>query len=96
MMLLTEGLQVASMSGSQLGPYASGSAHVIWVVGAQKVVKSVEEGLQRIEEYSLPKEDERMRGAYGIGSAIGKILIVKREVAPGRSTVILLDEVIGF
>ena len=86
----------ASMSGSQLGPYASGSAHVIWVVGAQKVVKSVEEGLQRIEEYSLPKEDERMRGAYGIGSAIGKILIVKREVAPGRSTVILLDEVIGF
>jgi hypothetical protein len=86
----------ASMSGSQLGPYASGSAHVIWVVGAQKVVKSVEEGLQRIEEYSLPKEDERMRGVYGMGSAIGKILIVKREVAPGRSTVIFLDEVIGF
>jgi hypothetical protein len=86
----------ASMSGSQLGPYASGSAHVIWVVGAQKVVKSVEEGLQRIEEFSLPMEDERMRGVYGIGSAIGKILIVRREAAPGRSTVILLGEVIGF
>lgn len=35
-----------------------------------------------------------MRGVYGINSAIGKILIVKREVMPGRST--LLDEVIGF
>src|SRR5436190_4504824 len=64
----------ASMSGSQLGPYASGSAHVIWVVGAQKLVKNIEEGLQRIEQYSLPLEDERMRGVYGIGSAIGKIL----------------------
>ena len=78
----------ASMSGSQLGPYASGSAHVSWVVGAQKVVKNVEEGIQRIEQYSLPKEDERMRDVYGMGSAVGKILIVKREVAPGRSTVI--------
>src|SRR5712691_4455166 len=47
-------VMAASMSGSQLGPYASGSAHVIWVVGAQKVVKSIDEGLQRIEQYSLP------------------------------------------
>ena len=89
-------VMIASMSGSQLGPYASGSGHVIWVVGAQKIVKNVEEGLQRIEEYSLPLEDERMRRVYGIGSAIGKILIVKREAMPGRSTLILLDDVIGF
>jgi hypothetical protein len=60
------------------------------------VVKNIEEGLQRIEQYSLPLEDERMRGLYGIGSAIGKILIVKREVMPGRSTLILLDDLIGF
>jgi L-lactate utilization protein LutC len=89
-------VMIASMSGSQLGPYASGSGNVIWVVGAQKVVKTIEEGLQRIEQYSLPLEDERLRSLYGIGSAIGKILIVKREVAQGRSTLILLDEVIGF
>jgi hypothetical protein len=37
-----------------------------------------------------------MRSVYGIGSAIGKILIVKREAMPGRSSLILLDEVIGF
>jgi L-lactate utilization protein LutC len=89
-------VMIASMSGSQLGPYASGSAHVIWVVGAQKIVRDIEEGFQRIEEYSLPLEDERLRGVYGIGSSIGKILIVKREAMPGRSTVILLDDVIGF
>jgi L-lactate utilization protein LutC len=87
---------IASMSGSQLGPYASGSAHVIWVVGAQKIVRNIEEGLQRIEQYSLPLEDERMRSTYGIGSAIGKILIVKREAFPGRSSLILLNEVLGF
>jgi hypothetical protein len=69
---------------------------VIWVVGAQKIVKNIEEGFQRIEQYSLPLEDERLRAAYGIGSAIGKILIVKREAMPGRSSLILLDEVIGF
>ena len=89
-------VMAASMSGSQLGPYASGSAHVIWVVGAQKVVKNIDEGLQRIEQYSLPMEDERMRSVYGMGSAIGKILIVRREVMPGRSTLILLEDVIGF
>ena len=89
-------VMVASMSGSQLGPYASGAAHVVWVVGAQKIVKNIEEGFQRIEQYSLPLEDERMRRVYGIGSAIGKILIVKREAMPGRSTLILLDDVIGF
>jgi L-lactate utilization protein LutC len=87
---------VASMSGSQLGPYASGAGKVIWVVGAQKIVRDIEEGLRRLEQYSLPREDERMRGVYGIGSAIGKILIVKREATPGRSTVILLNEAIGF
>ena len=79
-------VMVASMSGSQLGPYASGAAHVVWVAGAQKIVKNIEEGFERIEQYSLPLEDERMRRVYGIGSAIGKILIVKREVMPGRST----------
>jgi hypothetical protein len=87
---------VASMSSSQLGPYASGAGKVVWAVGAQKIVKNIELGFERIEDYSLPREDERMRGLYGIGSQTGKILIVKREVAKGRSSVILLNDAIGF
>lgn len=35
-------LVVASASGSQLAPYASGARKVIWVVGAQKVVPDLE------------------------------------------------------
>src|SRR5512135_1383866 len=39
---------VASKTGSQLGPYASGAGKVIWVVGAQKIVKDFNEGMKRI------------------------------------------------
>lgn len=41
---------IASNTGSQLGPYASGAGKVIWVVGAQKLVKDLNEGLKRINE----------------------------------------------
>ena len=43
---------VASNTGSQLAPYAASARHVIWVVGAQKIVKDLEEGRRRIEEYA--------------------------------------------
>src|SRR5439155_4029452 len=45
---------VASASGSQLGPYASGAGKVIWAVGTQKIVPSLDEAMRRIREYALP------------------------------------------
>ncbi len=54
---------VASGGGSQMGPYASGAGTVIWVVGAQKLVGSLEEGLRRLHEHSYVLEDERMQTA---------------------------------
>lgn len=45
---------------------------------------------------SSPLEDLRAREAYGIGSGINKVLIVNREVVPGRITVILVKEKLGF
>lgn len=92
----TGSLIAASMSGSQLGPYVSGAGRVILVVGAQKVVADVEEGLRRINEYALLLEDARAQAAYGIHSAVNKVLIINREVNPGRITVVLIDEAIGF
>ncbi len=70
---------VASASGSQLGPYASGAGKVIWVVGTQKIVPSLDEAMRRIREYALPLEDERAQLAYGQGSFIGKELIGERK-----------------
>src|SRR5439155_1123293 len=77
---------VASASGSQLGPYASGAGKVIWVVGSQKIVPSLDEAMRRIREYALPLEDERAQLAYGQGSFIGKELIFYREYLADRDT----------
>jgi L-lactate utilization protein LutC len=89
-------LLIASATGSQLGPYSFGAEKVVWVVGAQKVVPTLEDGLKRLREYSLPMEDARALVAYGVNSAINKTLIISREAIPGRATVILVDEVLGF
>jgi hypothetical protein len=92
----TGSLLAASMGGSQLGPYVSGAGRVILVVGTQKIVSDLEEGLRRIDEYSFPLEDARAQVAYGIRSAVNKVLIINREVNPGRITVVFVDEVPGF
>jgi hypothetical protein len=92
----TGALVAASAGGSQLGPYVSGAGQVILVVGTQKIVRDLEEGLLRIQEYAFPLEDARAQAAYGIGSGVNKILIINREVRPGRITVVLVDEVLGF
>src|SRR5438094_4651682 len=92
----TGSLLAASMGGSQLGPYVSGAGRVILVVGTQKIVSDLEEGLRRIYEYAFPLEDARAQAAYGIHSAVNKVLIINREITPGRITVVFVDEVLGF
>jgi hypothetical protein len=89
-------LIAASASGSQLGPYVSGAGRVVLVVGTQKIVADLDEGLRRIEEHVFPLEDARAQAAYGIHSSVNKILILQREGTPGRVTVVLVDEVLGF
>jgi hypothetical protein len=89
-------LLIASASGSQLGPIVSGAAHVILVIGGQKVVADLEAGIRRIYEYSLPLEDLRAREAYGLPSGVNNILIMNKVVAPDRVTAILVHEVLGF
>jgi L-lactate utilization protein LutC len=92
----TGSLIAASNGGSQLGPYVSGAGRVILVVGTQKIVSDLDEGLRRIDEYAFPLEDARAQATYGIHSGVNKVLIINREVAPGRMTVVLVDEVLGF
>jgi hypothetical protein len=89
-------LLAASMGGSQLGPYVSGAGQVILVVGTQKIVSDLEEGLRRIDEYAYPLEDARAQAAYGIHSGVNKVVIINREITPGRITVVFVDEVLGF
>jgi hypothetical protein len=92
----TGSLLAASMGGSQLGPYVSGAGRVILLVGTQKIVSDVEEGLHRIDEYAFPLEDARAQAAYGIHSAVNKVIIINREITPGRITVVFVDQALGF
>ena len=89
-------LLIASASGSQLGPIVSGAGHVVVVVGAQKIVPDLDTGLRRIEEYCFPLEDRRARQAYGVPSGVNNVLIINRTVVPGRITVVLVSEPLGF
>jgi hypothetical protein len=86
---------VASFGGSQLGPIVSGAGRVILVAGAQKVVPDLATAFRRVEEYSYPKEDVRLQEAYGRHSAVKKMLILNGELAPGRTTVILVRQPVG-
>ncbi|MFI9818848.1 LUD domain-containing protein [Saccharothrix variisporea] len=89
-------LVAASATGSQFTPYAFGAGQAVWVVGAQKVVPDLETALTRIRTYSLPKENERCMAVYGQPSVLSKILIIERELFPGRATLVLVREPIGF
>ena len=92
----TGSLVAASGSGSQLPAYAGGAARRIWIVGAQKVVPDLSTALRRVEDHCLPLESARAQAAYGQPSAINHLLILNAEPHPGRSTVLLLREAIGF
>jgi hypothetical protein len=87
----TGSLVIASASGSQLPGYAGGAARAIWIVGAQKVVPDLS-----TEDHCLPLESARAQVAYGQPSAINRLLILNAEYLPGRGTVLLLREAIGF
>jgi L-lactate utilization protein LutC len=92
----TGSLVIASGSGSQLPGYAGGSARAIWIVGAQKVVPDLSSALRRVEDHCLPLENDRAMRVYGQPSAINRLLILNAEPRPGRGTVLLLREAIGF
>ena len=92
----TGSLVLASGSGSQLPANAGGAAHAVWIVGAQKVVPDLSTALRRVEEHALPLENARAEAVYGMPSAVNRLLILNAEPRPGRGTVLLLREAIGY
>jgi hypothetical protein len=89
---------VASNTGSQLPHIVSTSANLVFVVGAHKIVNSLNEGLKRLEEYVIPLEDQRMMKEYGVGTHPNKILFFKGEalITNRKIKVIIVKEVLGF
>ncbi len=88
-------LVIASASGSQFASYAWGAANVIYVVGAQKLVPTLEAARERIYQHTLKLEDARAQAAYGQHSYVGKVLEVHGDL-PGRVHIVLIRQVVGF
>lgn len=88
---------VASGSGSQLPSYAYTSPNLLWVAGIQKIVPTLEDGLRRIREHSLPLEHIRMQAMGRPGAMLTKILILEQEPPQmGRNVnLILVNERLG-
>lgn len=89
-------VMIASNMGSQLAAYVYGAKKVIWAVGAQKIVEDLDMGFKRIYEHSLPLESERLKKTFGTGSNVSKILIYNKESLPNRTTLILVNRVLGY
>ncbi|MFZ2969805.1 MAG: LUD domain-containing protein, partial [Minisyncoccia bacterium] len=87
---------IASASGSQLPSYVFSSENVIWVVGAQKIVPTLEEAIKRVRGYVFKLENERMKSIGAQGSTMGKLVIFEKEIMPRKVTMILVNEKLGF
>jgi hypothetical protein len=90
---------VASLTGSQLPAYVGGAGTVILVVGSQKIVRDVDEGMARVREYLIELESARARAAYGLPATFrthpNKVLLMEHELEPGRVKIVLIDEPAG-
>ncbi len=89
---------IASNSGSQLPHIVFTSPNLIFVVGAQKIVPTLADAMNRLHEHVIPLEDKRMMAAYGAHTAPSKIVVFNRENQQmGRKVrMILVNEKLGF
>jgi L-lactate utilization protein LutB len=83
-------------SGSRVGAWPFAAGHLVLVVGINKIAPSLELALQRVFQYAFRLENARAQRAYGTPSSIGKCVILAREKIPGRVTLILVSEALGY
>jgi hypothetical protein len=88
-------LVIASYSASQIGPIALSAGRVILVVGSQKIVADLDEGIRRAREHVLPYESVRLQERIGVPTRLAKLLVVYEEPRPGRMTVVVVREPVG-
>ena len=83
-------------SGSRVGAWPFAAGHLILVVGINKIVPTLEDGLNRIRNYAYLLENTRAMKAYGTPSVIGKCVVLAHEKNEGRVTLILVKESLGY
>lgn len=91
-------LLVASNTGSQIPSIAYNASNLLLVVGAQKIVETMQAGVERLHEVVMPLEDTRMQAAYGMGTTLNMMLWLFGEFQySGRTRhIVLVKEVLGY
>jgi L-lactate utilization protein LutB len=83
-------------TGSRVGAWPYAAKHLILVSGINKIVPTLSDALQRVWEFALPLENARAHQVYGVGSRIGKCVILSNEEAEGRIFLILINDTLGY
>lgn len=89
-------LVAADASGSRIGAYPFAAEHVTIVSGVNKIVSDLSAALDRVENVAFPLENERAQEAYGMESSIAKHLIYRYEWTEDRTTVVLIEDHLGY
>jgi L-lactate utilization protein LutB len=83
-------------TGSRVGAWPFAAGKLIIVAGINKIVPFLPDAILRVWEYAYKLEDARARRALGSPSIIGKCVILAHERIPGRTTLILVREALGY
>lgn len=89
-------LVAADLSGSRIGAYPFAAKHLVLVAGVNKVVDDEEAARERLQEYAYTFENERAQEAYGVESYPSKELVYRQEAVEGRTTIVLVEETLGY
>ncbi|MCL5729947.1 MAG: lactate utilization protein [Candidatus Pacearchaeota archaeon] len=89
-------LVACDQSGSRVSAYPFAAKNLILVAGFQKITNNLDDAMKRIREHVFLLENERAKKAYGMGTALGKWVILEHEKIPNRTTLILVKEKLGF
>ena len=83
-------------TGSRVGAWPFAAKHLLLVSGVNKIVPTLQDALKRVIEYAYPLEDARIRKASGVPSQIGKFVIIANESQSGRTSLILVNDSLGY
>ncbi|MFB6079145.1 MAG: lactate utilization protein [Halarchaeum sp.] len=89
-------LVAADLSGSRVGAYPFAAKHLLVVAGVNKLVADEDAARDRLHEYAYAFENERAKEAYGVESYPSKELVYRQEGTEGRTTVVLVEETLGY
>jgi hypothetical protein len=84
-------LVIIDENGAELASYSYNARNVIFIVGINKIVPTLEDAIKRARTYVAPIRAIKLKAPTPT-STIGKTLIIEREIRKGRIMVIIVGE----